>query len=70
MSFEGDRRQLGSRFDGRGRVVLVVALITMLSVSSGSIRIPIVFGHVAGDTFQGWAPTPPTIDGDIGTSEW
>jgi len=42
----------------------------MLSISSGSIQLPIVFGHVAGDTFQGWAPTPPSIDGDIGASEW
>jgi hypothetical protein len=26
--------------------------------------------HDPGKTYQGWAPTPPTIDGDIGASEW
>jgi len=70
MSFESSgRKRFRNRF-GKGRLVLVVALIVMLSISSGSIQLPIVFGHVAGDTFQGWAPTPPTIDGDIGASEW
>lgn len=65
----GSRRKYGSRFE-RSRFVLVVALITMLSIGGGSIRLPIVLGHVAGDTFQGWAPAPPSIDGDIGASEW
>ena len=53
MSFESSgRKRFRDRF-GKGRLVLVVALIAMLSISSGSIQLPIVFGHVAGDTFQG-----------------
>lgn len=70
MSFEGDSRKPFRSCLGKAKLVLVVALIMILTISSGSIRLPIVFGHVAGDTFQGWAPTPPTIDGDIGASEW
>ena len=54
----------------KGRVFFTVALIAILSVSSGSLQLPVVSGHVPGDTFQGWAPTPPSIDGDIGTTEW
>jgi len=55
---------------GRGsRFIFLVALIAILLVSSAD-RIPIVFGHAAGKTYQAWAPTPPTINGEIVDSEW
>lgn len=31
---------------------------------------PLAFGHAYGKTYQAWAPTPPTINGEIVTSEW
>ena len=70
LNFEiGSRKRLGSSLDGRA--VMVVALIAILSIGSGSIRLPAVYGHVSGDTFQAWASTPPTIDGNIDSiSEW
>jgi hypothetical protein len=32
--------------------------------------IPFVSGHAHGKTYQAWASTPPTIDGEIVSSEW
>jgi hypothetical protein len=56
-------------FARNGRFILLAALMAILLVSSVN-RIPIVFGHVAGKTYQAWAPTPPTINGEIVDSEW
>ena len=59
-----------NRLENKGRLFLVIALMSVLIIGSGSHLTPSVFGHVAGKTFQGWAPSPPTIDGDIGAAEW
>jgi len=53
----------------RGRL-LVVVLMTILFLGAVANLAPISFGHVAGKTYQGWAATPPTINGEILPSEW
>jgi hypothetical protein len=50
--------------------LLVVVLMAILLLGTVANLVPVSFGHLAGKTLQGWAPTPPAIDGDIGTSEW
>ena len=57
------------RFE-RDRIFLVVSLMLILIIGSSSHLTPHALGHVAGKTFQGWAPTPPSINGDIAASEW
>jgi hypothetical protein len=64
------RKWVYGRLVNRGSTSITVALIAIMLVSSGSLQVPVVSGHVPGDTFQGWAPAPPSIDGDIGTTEW
>jgi hypothetical protein len=63
------RERFWHDFARNGRFILLVALMAILLVSSAT-RIPIVFGHAAGKTYQAWAPTPPTINGEIVDSEW
>jgi len=46
---------------------VLMAILLLCTVAN---LVPVSFGHLAGKTLQGWAPTPPAIDGDIGTSEW
>jgi len=46
--------------------LIVVVLLTSISGRQFST----VSGHVAGKTFQGWASTPPTINGEVVGSEW
>ncbi len=58
------------RFEKKGKFLLVVSLTLVLIISSGSFLTSNVLGHVTGKTLQGWAPTPPSIDGDIVASEW
>jgi hypothetical protein len=68
-SDSGSRGLFSKHVEWRGRL-LVVVLMTILILGTVANLVPVSFGHVAGETFQGWAPTPPAIDGEIGTSEW
>jgi len=35
-----------------------------------TVNVPPVNAHKVGFVYQAWAPTPPTIDGTIGATEW
>jgi hypothetical protein len=53
-----------------GKFILLAVLLAILFVGSCSSHVPNAFGHVAGETYQAWAPAPPTINGEILASEW
>ena len=57
-------------YESRNGIFLVVMLVTTLFLSSVAIQLPVALGHAHGKTYQAWTPTPPTLDGDIGASEW
>jgi len=63
------RRLFSENVEWRGGLLVVVLMIVLLLGTVANL-IPVSFGHVAGKTYQGWAPTPPTINGDIVDSEW
>ncbi len=52
------------------KFILPAVLLAILFVGSCSSQVPIALGHVAGETYQAWAPAPPTINGEILVSEW
>ena len=52
------------------RLCMTLLLIVVLLISISGNQVSTVLGHVAGRTFQAWASTPPTINGEIVGSEW
>jgi len=52
------------------RVPMTFLLVVVLLIGISGNQLSTVFGHVAGRTFQAWASTPPTINGEIVGSEW
>jgi len=52
------------------RLCMTLLLVVVLLISITGNQVSTVLGHVAGRTFQAWASTPPTINGEIVSSEW
>jgi len=52
------------------RLAIITLLVIALLIAASCNQLYMAFGHVAGKTFQAWAPAPPTINGEIVVSEW
>ena len=69
MSFECAASNRTSRSAATMRLVPAILLMAILFVGI-VVRVPCVSSHAFGKTYQAWAPTPPTMNGEISASEW
>jgi hypothetical protein len=69
MSLEFVASNQTSRSAATMRLVSAILLMAILFIGL-VIRVPCVSSHAIGKTYQAWAPTPPTINGEISASEW
>jgi len=54
-----------------GLLLIEIVTLSLLVLSAATTaNVPSVEAHKAGSVYQAWAPTPPTINGEIVGSEW